>query len=72
MFACPPSLSLPPPPSLFPDKKFPVAEALFCFYNDFYYIDMYIYIHIYRERDREAERGRERQRGRDRETERER
>ncbi len=40
LFACPPThLSFSPPPSLFTDKKFPVAKALFCLDNDFYDID---------------------------------
>jgi hypothetical protein len=42
LLTCPPtcpSLSLSPPPSLFPDKKFPVVEALFWLNKLFYYID---------------------------------
>ncbi len=35
-----PSLSLSPPPSLFPDKKFPVVEAHFRLDKLFYYIDI--------------------------------
>jgi hypothetical protein len=39
LLTCPPTPLSPTPPSLFPDKKFSVAEALFWLEELFYYID---------------------------------